>query len=166
MVKITLATINEVLIIQEIAYKTWPVTYGEILSVEQIDYMLKSWYETDVLLKNMADGQLFLLATEGDSCHGFAVYEHHYSKGNKTRIHKIYILPEGQGKGIGKLFLDYITKTAQEETTTCLNLNVNKFNKAVLFYKKMGFEIVDEFDTEIGNGYLMEDYMMEKKIVL
>ena len=73
-------------------------------------------------------------------------------------------MPETQGKGFGIQFINEIEKRAQEANNKLLFLNVNRFNKAQYFYKKLGFEIAYEEDIEIGNGYLMEDFVMEKKI--
>jgi len=165
MITITTATTADIPLIQEIAHKTWPNTYGEILSTAQIDYILELFYATDVLVHNMTEnGHHFLLAKEDTICLGFASYEHHYLSQNKTRLHKIYMLPEAQGKGVGKLLLDEIESSAKRNKSNALSLNVNKFNKVFAFYQKMGFEIVAEENIAIGNGYLMEDYKMEKKI--
>ena len=79
-------------------------------------------------------------------------------------MHKIYLLPETQGKGFGNFLLERIVALAKENQSDRISLNVNRFNKACAFYQKMGFEIVAQEDLEIGNGYLMEDYKMEKKI--
>lgn len=95
---------------------------------------------------------------------GFASYEHDYLHTNTTRLHKIYLLPESQGKGAGKLFIDSVVKAATENQSDVVSLNVNRFNKAVSFYQKMGFEIVGEEDVELDHGYLMEDYKMEFKL--
>jgi ribosomal protein S18 acetylase RimI-like enzyme len=73
-------------------------------------------------------------------------------------------LPETQGKGIGKKVIDEIEKLALDNNSTALILNVNRFNTALGFYKKIGFEVVDEVNIDIGNGYLMEDYVMEKQL--
>jgi len=165
MVTISKATIKDIPIIQEIAYKTWPVAYGQILSNEQLVYMLEMMYSDETLNKNMTNkGHIFLLAKEGSITLGFASCEHRYLDKNTTRLHKLYLLPEAQGKGIGKLLLDGVIFLAKENHSDIISLNVNKFNKAFGFYKKMGFEIVAEEDLEIGNGYLMEDYKMELKI--
>ena len=64
----------------------------------------------------------------------------------------------------GKMLLERIIALAKENQSDRISLNVNRFNKACAFYQKMGFEIVAQEDLEIGNGYLMEDYKMEKKI--
>ncbi|MFV8376702.1 GNAT family N-acetyltransferase [Flavobacterium sp. LB1P71] len=165
MITIKEASIADLNIIQEIAYKSWPDTYGPILSQEQIDFMLNLWYSSAVLIDNITNkAHFFLLAFDGAVCLGFASYEHNYLNKNVTRLHKIYLLPEAQGKGAGKLLIDTIENLAKENHSVAISLNVNKFNKASSFYQKIGFEIVDEYDTEIGNGYLMEDYIMQKDL--
>ena len=73
-------------------------------------------------------------------------------------------MPQTQGKGIGKTLIDFIENVAKENHSTALSLNVNRFNKALHFYQKLGFEIVGEVNIELDHGYLMEDYVMEKKI--
>jgi ribosomal protein S18 acetylase RimI-like enzyme len=73
-------------------------------------------------------------------------------------------LPETQGKGIGKKVIEKIEKLALENHSTALSLNVNRFNSALNFYKKTGFEIINEVNIDIGKGYLMEDYVMTKKL--
>jgi ribosomal protein S18 acetylase RimI-like enzyme len=165
MIAITAATINDIKLIQEIAHTTWPITYGEILSKEQLDYMLDLIY-SDEALTNQYDKkeQLFYLISEEEVTLGFIGIEHNYKEEAVTRIHKIYLLPETQGKGIGKKVIDEIEKLGLENNSKALSLNVNRFNSALGFYKKIGFEITDEVNIEIGNGYLMEDYVMEKKI--
>ena len=165
MITISEATTNDLKTIQEIAYATWPVAYGEILSKEQLDYMLDKFYSEETLYDNLINkNHHFLLAYEETICLGFASYEHHYLDKNCTRLHKLYMLPESQGKGIGKLLLDKIKDLAKENNSEIISLNVNKFNKAFSFYTKMGFEVVAEEELAIGNGYIMDDYKMEKKL--
>jgi ribosomal protein S18 acetylase RimI-like enzyme len=105
-----------------------------------------------------------LLAKEENVALDFASYEHHYNQKAVTRIHKIYILPQTQGKGIGKLLIDTIGNLAKKNQSIALSLNVNRSNNALIFYKKIGFEIVGEEDIELEHGYLMEDYIMEKQL--
>ena len=165
MIIISEATVDDFEIIRTIAYKTWPVTYREILSKAQLDYMLEKFYSDATLLNDLTSkGHRFILLNENDVCLGFASYEHQYLGKNITRLHKIYLLPETQGRGMGKLVLDTIMALAKENQSEAISLNVNRFNKAYTFYLKMGFEVVAEENLEIGNGYLMEDYKMEKKV--
>ena len=158
------ATVEDFETIRSIAHTTWPVAYGEILSKAQLDYMLDKMYSDTALLDNLSKGHHFILANEDSVCLGFAAFEHHYLNEKCTRLHKIYLLPETQGKGLGKIVLERIVALAKENHSDRISLNVNRFNKAFAFYKKMGFEVVAEEDLAIGNGYLMEDYRMEKKI--
>ncbi|HTG66222.1 MAG TPA: GNAT family N-acetyltransferase [Flavobacterium sp.] len=164
MITIAKATVDDLKNITEIAHKTWPLTYGEILSQAQLEYMLNAFYSDAALRANMENGHEFILAKENDICLGFASFEHHHKNENTTKIHKIYILPETQGKGIGKLLIDTIAQLAKENNATTLLLNVNRFNKALTFYQKLGFEIIEEIDIELDFGYLMEDYVMVKRI--
>jgi ribosomal protein S18 acetylase RimI-like enzyme len=165
MIKIVTATANDYKTIQNIAHQTWPIAYGEILSKAQLDYMLDAFYNEDALKDSVENkGHYFILAKEDEETLGFASYEHHYNQKQQTKIHKIYILPETQGKGIGKTLIDFVENTAKENDSTALSLNVNRFNKALHFYQKLGFEIVEEVNIELDHGYLMEDYVMEKPI--
>jgi len=166
MITIVPATANDYKIIQEIAFQTWPIAYGEILSKAQLDYMLKAFYNEEALMDSVANkGHYFVLAKEGEETLGFASYEYNYNQKPQTKIHKIYILPETQGKGIGKKLIDFIEKDAKENDSAILSLNVNRFNKALHFYQKIGFQITAEIDIELEHGYLMEDYVMEKPIL-
>ncbi|KQB43945.1 GCN5-related N-acetyltransferase [Flavobacterium daejeonense] len=163
-IQIVKATTQDLQTIAEIGFKTWPVAYGEILSPAQLDYMLKAFYSKESLQANMDNGHEFILAIENTVALGFASFEHQYENSFKTKIHKIYMLPESQGKGVGKLLIDTIVQLAKENNSDSLLLNVNRFNKAIGFYQKMGFQIIQEIDIEIGLDYLMEDYVMEKKL--
>ncbi|KQX15434.1 GNAT family N-acetyltransferase [Flavobacterium sp. Root420] len=165
MITISVATICDIKQIQNIVHITWPITYGEILSKEQLDYMLDLFYSNEALtLQYNKKEQLFYMIYEDETNLGFIGIEHNYNDKAVTKIHKIYLLPETQGKGIGKKVIDEIGKLALDNNSTALILNVNRFNSALGFYKKIGFEVVDEVNIDIGKGYLMEDYVMEKKL--
>ncbi|WP_276380397.1 GNAT family N-acetyltransferase [Flavobacterium sp. H4147] len=165
MIQITEAALKDIAKIQEIAHITWPITYGEILTKEQLEYMLDLIYSNETLSNQIQNKeQLFYLISDADSVIGFIGIEHNYKNEAITKIHKIYLLPETQGKGFGKMVFDEIGKMALENNSATLLLNVNRFNTALNFYKKLGFEIKETVDIEIGNGYLMEDYVMGKQI--
>ena len=97
----------------------------------------------------------FLLVRDDHKYVGFAAYEHNYHQKMIIRVHKIYLLPEMQGKGCGKMLMDHIAKIAVANTMFCLSLKVNRFNTALAFYQKLGFEIVQEVDIELEHEYLM-----------
>lgn len=150
--------------IQIIAQTTWPFTYKDILSKDQIEYMLDLFYSDAALQTSLAKGHHFLLAKQDNETLGFASYEPHYQNKKQTRLHKLYLLPQTQGKGIGQLLIQSVENKARENKDLTISLNVNRFNKAYLFYLRNGFQIISEENLEIGKGYFMEDYKMEKQL--
>lgn len=155
---------NEFNIIQFIAGKTWPVTYGNILSQAQLDYMLKLFYSNESLTSNIEDGHKFLLVWDNNQPLGFAGIQHFYNNHPVTKIHKIYVLPESQGTGAGTLLMNHIIQEATAAGANHISLNVNRFNPAISFYKRFGFKVIKEEDINLEHGYLMEDYVMEKTL--
>jgi ribosomal protein S18 acetylase RimI-like enzyme len=162
--KISVVTENQLPLVQDLANKIWPSTYGEILSKEQLHYMLDKFYSSENLKLQLNSNHVFLLIQEQNFYLGYLDYELNYENSNKTKIHKIYVLPETQGKGIGKTFVQYVQKIAKKANQKGILLNVNRFNKAIGFYENLGFQKTQTLDVEIGNGYLMEDFIMEKEI--
>ena len=162
---ISVITKSQLEIVRDLAYKIWPSTYGSILSKVQLDFMLDKFYDLEYLenqLKN--ENQVFLLIEENNKYLGFCAYELNCESSNKTKLHKIYVLPETQGKGIGKTLLNEVEKITLENNNSALFLNVNRYNNAQGFYKKQGYSVIKTIDIEIGNGYLMEDFVMEKTL--
>jgi diamine N-acetyltransferase len=162
MISIRSATSKDFPIIQDIAHRTWPDAYGSILSKTQLEYMLDKFYSLDYLQANVATNQEFFIVEEDKIPLGFLGIQHQHNNELVTKIHKIYILPNNQGKGIGKFAMDFVSDLALKNNSGKLRLNVNKFNKAIDFYRKIGFEVTDEIVIEIGNDYVMDDYIMEK----
>ena len=156
---------NDFKAIRKIAEVVWPVTYGTILEKEQLDFMFEMMYSVASLQEQATSKHHhFIIAYENGVPCGFASFEHNCDDSGKTKVHKIYILPTLQGKGIGKKMIEYISEKALKQNNNAVFLNVNRFNSAKLFYHKIGFSIAKEIDIEIGNGYLMEDYVMEMPI--
>lgn len=165
MITLRLATLNDIPVIREIAEKTWFVSYQGIITPEQIRYMLDNMYSAANIEKAILDPhQAFWLAEKDDQVLGFCGIEHDYPEANFTRIHKLYILPDTQGMGIGKILLNHVGKEAASHGNQYLHLNVNKYNKAVHFYQKSGFSVASEEVLDIGNGYVMDDFIMTKAL--
>ncbi|MFN4146004.1 MAG: GNAT family N-acetyltransferase [Runella sp.] len=165
MISIQTATLQDLPTIRQIAFQTWPATFGEILSPSQIEYMLDMMYSNNSLKGQIEQkNHVFLLAKLDEEAVGYASYELDYGGQPKTKIHKIYLLPACQGKGVGAALFKKIEEIAIENKNDTLTLNVNRYNRAVGFYEKIGFEIVGQEDIDIGQGFLMQDFIMEKKI--
>lgn len=146
-----------------LAHAVWPDTYSSILTEAQIKYMLGLFYSHLSLEKQMDEGHIFLMALMNAETVGFASYSHANYKGI-YKVHKLYVHPMLHGKGFGKTMLDTIAQEIIDKDATAMQLNVNRHNRAVSFYERYGFKTIGEEDIAIGEGYFMNDYVMEKKL--
>lgn len=166
MPEIKKAGINDVALIRRLAHAIWPDAYGEILSPEQLAYMLQLIYSTQSLTKQIEDlHHQFIIVYDNNEAVGFASYSPKTLHDTSIyRLHKLYVLPNQQGKGTGKFLLNYIIDEIRPMAATIIELNVNRYNKALHFYTKIGFAISKEEDIDIGGGYFMNDYVMCLKL--
>jgi len=160
MFKIQVATENEIALIRELANQIWPQAYKNIITKEQIDYMLDLMYSESSLRNQMNDNCCFIIVNDNAKPVGFASYQQLESKIYK--LQKLYVLPLVQGKGAGRHMMEYILHDLKNKKGNSIQLQVNRYNNAKKFYEKLGFKIIGEADFDIGNGYFMNDYIMEK----
>ena len=158
------ADLDDISAIGYIAYQVWPSAYKEILTFEQLHYMLQHFYSPAALRDQMLNKhQVFLIAETGDDEPvGFASYSK--VEGTTWKLNKLYVLPTTQGKNVGRSLLDVVEEECREAGAEELILNVNRFNKAIRFYEKLGYKITREEDVDLGNGVVQEDYVMAKRI--
>lgn len=161
MFEIRKASVKDIDVIRALASVVFPDTYREILSPEQLEYMMEWMYSEESLHKQMEeDGHIYYLAYRGNEPAGYLSIQ---PEGEHTfHLQKIYVLPSFQGMKLGKLLFGQAIRAIKElHPTPCqMRLNVNRHNKALTFYQKMGMTKVDEGDFPIGHGYYMNDYIM------
>ncbi|MEO8174818.1 MAG: GNAT family N-acetyltransferase, partial [Sediminibacterium sp.] len=159
MMEIRKAGFADIPLVRELTFATWPQTYSSLLSKEQVDYMLEMIYSPASLQKQMEEGSIFIIVYDDKLPVGFAAY--------KTidpltwKLDKLYVLASQQGKGTGKFIINYILDEIKAKQAKALQLQVNRQNKAKDFYERLGFKIIQTADFDIGNGYFMNDYVME-----
>jgi diamine N-acetyltransferase len=155
------ATLNDVVLVAELADRIWRKHYNSIITMEQIEFMLHKMYSKESLLEQMNQGQKFTLVYLNEKPIGYISLS---TKNEKDYfLHKFYIEIEEQAKGIGTTLFHSILKEIPLAET--LELTVNRQNyKAINFYFKNGFVIKKIADFDIGNGYFMNDFVMIKKI--
>lgn len=128
---------------------------------DQIDYMLEKFQSVQAVKAqiNFQKYSYYFLEEDGENFGYFAVQP---QKGNLF-LSKIYIKKDFRGKGYGrKAFTNAIVEIAKEMEKPKIKLTVNKYNFAsIMAYEKLGFERVGEEETDIGNGYIMDDYIYE-----
>lgn len=151
--------------IRSIAHATWPISYAQILSPEQLRYMLELFYSETALHRQMEQGHRFLIQEKESSPIGFASFELTSEPTKAPRLHKLYVLPRAQGHGAGKLLLDAVHSEVKELGGETIDLNVNKFNPAKLFYERAGYAVLREEVLDIGKGFVMDDFVMRKTLI-
>ncbi|ASK32820.1 GNAT family N-acetyltransferase [Chryseobacterium sp. T16E-39] len=161
--KLIKATENDIPVIQELARRSWENAYAEILSDEQMEYMLTTMYSKEEISQHLKSVNYHYYLIEDEISHsleGFIGYENDYEE-KTTKLHRIYLVPESKGKGLGKEALVFLAQKTKEYGDRRIILNVNKFNQARKFYESQGYKIYGEGVFDIGNNFVMDDYLME-----
>ena len=144
----------------EIADIIWREHYAGIISAEQIDYMLKN-QSREAILTQIKGTYSYYLIKCGDIPLGYAALDRGEKLDKLMFISKIYVLREYRASGIGRAVIDFFAEIAAAEGFDGLFLHVNKHNPSVEAYKKLGFSVKYPMTTQIGGGYIMDDYCME-----
>ena len=167
MITILPAGSNDIDVIHTLANRTWRIAYKEMISPGQMEYMLNMMYSHDSLLYQLEKQQhTFIIAYDDEVPVGFAAYFPKYDISPAIyRLDKLYVLTDQHGKVIGKKLIDHIISIIQPQGAAILELTVNRNNKALSFYQKLGFSITSEIDMPIGEGYVMDDYVMQKELL-
>ena len=164
-IQIRLATLADCAFIRSVSERTWPFTYGHIISQQQIDFMLDWMYSDASLAEQFSKGHQFYIANLNGEDIGFCSVsaestEDEVNDQKAHKLNKLYVLPSAHGTGAGKALLNKAIEVAKLENATSLFLQVNKQNNAYTFYLKNGFIKEQEFKFDIGNGFFMDDYVM------
>lgn len=150
--------------VRELARRIWRVSYAGMLSAGQIEYMLEWMYSLERLRQDLRSGVVFewplwegapvgYLATQLDATDPV------------MHLHKLYVLPEQQGKGLGGLLLEHAVREAAQAGCRSVRLNVNKANhRAIACYRRHGFREEAAVVNDIGGGYVMDDYVMSRTV--
>lgn len=158
------ASVEDVPLLQDLAQKTWRVCYPGIISTEQIEFMLGWMYSDDLIRRQIVEGVAWEVIENGDGeAAGFLSY--HSDPDNRVKLEKLYVLPVMQGRGIGKRALAHVLDRAKAMGANSVWMQVNKQNeKAIASYRKAGFIVAREAVFDIGGGFVMDDYLMEKTV--
>ena len=151
--------------ISRLAGIIWRACYPGIISNEQIDYMLARMYALDVLRDEIRFQGIRYdqLLVDGKPA-GFASYGP-TSEPGVTKLHKLYLLAEMHGRGLGSRLLQHVEQEIRAGAGCRLILSVNKRNtRAIAVYRRNGFVIAESVVTDIGGGFVMDDYVMAKEL--
>lgn len=170
MYEIHVATASELQVISEMAEVVFRHTYRKILSPEQVEFMMEWMYSLPSLNDQVRNGHVFHIITDNDLPCGYMSIGYDCIEDGISvfHLHKLYVMPSYQGKGLGKALFDAARGYAQINRKTPyarMELNVNRSNPAVGFYRKAGMRILRQGDFHIGNGFYMNDYIMGLDVI-
>lgn len=154
------ATLADIPVIQRLAEAAWWPTYRDIISAEQIQYMLELMYSARAIEAQMVvQGHKFLLARHGGRYAGFAAYGLRDARSSVFRLHKLYVRPDCQGAGLGHKLIRAVENDARRAGARRVELNVNRANPALNFYTRHGYRVQQTVDIPLGPFWL-NDYVM------
>lgn len=140
----------------------WREYYAPILPEGQIDYMLDKYQSAEAIGRQLQEGYRYFLARDDGSEFGYFAIK---PNGEDLFISKLYVLSLARRRGIGKACVTFIEELARADGFKTLSLTVNKSNaSSVEAYKRMGFSVGGEGVSDIGGGFVMDDYYMNKRL--
>jgi ribosomal protein S18 acetylase RimI-like enzyme len=158
------ASVEDLAKIAALAAVIWRAHYPGIISHEQIDYMLARMYEVEVMRREFELGIAYDRLLVDGALRGFSAYGP-TSNAGELKLHKLYIHPHYQRQGFGASLLKHVEEVARERDVSALILAVNKKNtQAIAAYRKHGFTIHESVVEDIGSGFVMDDYVMAKRL--
>jgi GNAT superfamily N-acetyltransferase len=161
-VHIRRASDADLTLISSLAGHIWRAHYTSILSGEQIEYMLARMYDVEQLRRDVGRGVVYELLVEGDRVLGFCGYE---QLAGHLKLHKLYLDVAEHGRGLGSLLLRHVEEEARRRGQARVVLGVNRFNeKAIRAYRRNGYVIREALRTDIGGGFVMDDWIMDKDL--
>ncbi len=151
------ASIKDTYLLQTLAREIWYKHYTSILSTGQIDYMLNLMYSESTIEKEINSGVIWEIVLLDDTPVGFIAFTPSEST---LKLNKLYIQPACHGKGYGQKALSHVIEYAKTHNIPKVYLTVNKKNqKAIKAYEKGGFTLTGSQVFDIGNGYVMDDFV-------
>lgn len=153
---------EDIATIIQLAQRIWRAHYPGIISAEQIEFMLSTMYAPKRIAAEIADlTATYLIAEQEQTAIGFAAVGPAHGP-STAKLHKLYVLPDHQGNGVGRALMTAAFAAARKMGKTLLILAVNKGNqKAIAAYTKWGFTRRESVTVDIGGGFVMDDYILE-----
>jgi len=156
------ATSSDLFVIEELAKIIWREHYTPIIGPNQVEYMLANFQSVPVMQQQIDNGyNYYLMIYRGEPVGYLSIRK----DGDAVFLSKIYVLKDYRGKGIARKAMDFVVSETILAGLGLIRLTVNKNNTgSILAYEKMGFLNKGPKVTEIGGGYVMDDFVMELEV--
>jgi len=156
----------EIPALRALAEQIWRVSYAEMITPAQIDYMLEWMYAPETIAREMAEGVVWETAWLDSEMVGFHSCTLEAAE-QRLKLNKLYLLPELQGSGLGQQLLKRVHALAAQRGARQVWLQVNKNNtRAIRAYERAGYVVERSAVFDIGGGFVMDDFIMTRTIPL
>jgi len=149
--------------ISVLAKSIWTEHYTPIIGLGQVNYMLEK-FQSQKAIENQIkkdNYKYYIIINENNPIGYISIKQND----NILFLSKIYIDKSSRGQGLGKIAMNFIEEQAKDLNCKGVYLTVNKHNtNSIMAYQKIGFKKTEELVIDIGNGYVMDDFRMEKLI--
>lgn len=157
-------TPEQLAVIAGLAHEIWYEYYVPLIGRAQVDYMVANFQSSEAMARQLREGyEYFLTARDGQDIGYCAVQPEPAAK--SLFLSKLYLLRDARGGGTGRVCMEFIEQLARRRGLNLLWLTVNKGNPAVKAYERLGFRIAADLRLDIGGGFVMDDFRMEKPLV-
>ena len=146
----------------KVARIVWREANVSFCTPEQVEYMIERYQSFEAISGQLMHGYRYFLIEEGDVIMGYFGVQ---PQGERLFLSKFYILKEYRGRKLFSLGLQYMIDLCKENSLESIYLTVNRNNThAYDVYLTKGFKVIAEEDNPIGEGFEMNDYIMEYEI--
>jgi ribosomal protein S18 acetylase RimI-like enzyme len=150
--------------VAKLAREIWEQHFTPIIGHAQVEYMLNKFQSSKAIVSQLDEGWEYYLVMREKEYVGYTGLVPNVLD-SKMLISKIYVKNSVRGSGVGNQLLDFIEETSRARNFNTVWLTVNRFNDStVKWYFRHGFITVEEIKKDIGGGFFMDDFIMEKKI--
>ena len=162
-VKIThVSTPGDIAVVAKLAREIWSQHFTPIIGALQVEYMLEKFQSVNAVSSQIDSGWEYYLASLDDEAVAYAGLVPD-TNSNRLMLSKIYVKESARGKGVGNSILNFVENRGKQDGYHALWLTVNRFNHGTIsWYQHRGFVTIDEINKDIGGGFFMDDYVMEK----
>lgn len=160
---IPVTTAAQVADVAKMAHEVWNEHYVPLIGQAQVDYMVAKFQSPAAMQAQIDSGYEYFQIRQDAGSIGYAAIRYDAAD-SRVFVSKLYVLAAHRKTGAGRQSLELIERIARERGATHLWLTVNKGNSAVRAYQRLGFTIVEAMVVDIGGGYVMDDYKMERAV--
>ena len=160
---VPVTTAAQIDVVAGLAHEIWYEYYVPLIGRAQVDYMVAKFQSREAMQQQLREGYEYFITEHDGRSIGYSAVQPQLAEGSLF-LSKLYLLRDARGGGTGRVCMEFIEQLARRRGLRLLWLTVNKGNPAVKAYERLGFRIAADLVMDIGGGYVMDDFRMEKPL--